>query len=293
MAKIYKIGSQVGRINNKLIYRPSCFVRVRTNANNTPPIGNYDYYIQRDTRIFDVYKESSDWTNLFWNNFHDNPTVVEVIDWNLVGVTDMTCAFLDCHSLTAVPWTDTSTVTNMHAMFENCASLTSVPLFDTSHVTSLAQFLMNTGVTDVPLFDTRSCLYFTQMFEGTNIVRCPVFDMSSALSTNAMFEYCHNLEEIPEFIMPNVTNSEFMFQQCYALTDIPDLKLPSVGYCTCMFRSCRNIKTGITRMYNNLLAANPAYHEGTFRNCGVDTEEGTAELALVPDDWKGPYYEAT
>jgi hypothetical protein len=152
---------------------------------------------------------------------------------------------------------------------------------------------MNTGVTDVPLFDTRSCLYFTQMFEGTNIVRCPAFDMSAAVSTNAMFEYCHNLEEIPEFIMPNVTNSEYMFQQCYGLADIPDLKLPSVDYCTCMFRSCRNIKTGILRMYNNLKDHATYYHEGTFRNCGVDTMEGAAELALVSDDWKGPYHEPT
>lgn len=292
MAKIYKIGSQVGRINNKLIYRPSCFIRVRTNADNTPPIGNYDYYVQRDTRIFDIYKESDDWTDILRNGYTNNPTVVEVIDWNLVGVTNMTCAFLYCNNLISVPWTDTSTVTNMHAMFDRCSSLTSVPLFDTSHVTSLGQFLMNTSVTEVPLFDTRSCTGFTQMFEGTPIIRCPAFDMSSATTTNAMFDYCHDLVEIPDFDLTNITNSEFMFQECYSLTDIPDLKLPNVNYCTCMFRSCRNIKTGILRMFNNLGHAT-TYHEGTFRNCGVDTVEGSAELALVPDDWKGPYYEPT
>lgn len=288
MAKIYKIGSQVGRINNKLIYRPSCFIRVRTNADNTPPIGYYDYYIQRDTRIFDVYRQSDDFSYIFWNDYKRNPTVVEVIDWNLVGVTDMTAALINCNNLIAVPWTDTSTVTNMHAMFEGCSSLTSVPLFDTSHVTSLGQFLMNTSVTEVPLFDTRSCTGFTQMFEGTPIIRCPAFDMSSATTTNAMFDYCHDLVEIPDFDLTNITNSEFMFQECYSLTDIPDLKLPNVNYCTCMFRSCRNIKTGILRMFNNLRHAT-TYHAGTFNNCGVDTVEGAAELALVPDAWKNEY----
>jgi hypothetical protein len=54
-----------------------------------------------------------------------------------------------------------------------------------------------------------------------------------------------------------------------------------------MFEGCRQVVSGISAAYNVLLAANPQYHNRTFTNCGVDTQQGRAELLTVPVSWGG------
>lgn len=47
------------------------------------------------------------------------------------------------------------------------------------------------------------------------------------------------------------------------------------------------IDDGITEMYNYLSARTTlTSHPQTFRNCGSNTQTGSAELAQIPSDWK-------
>lgn len=286
MSKIYQINNKLLKVDNVPVIRPTHFIRVRTNADNTPPIGSYDYAIQRDTRIYDVYKESDDWSYLFYNDHKNNPTVVEVIYWDISGVTSLDTAFCDCVDLTSVAYTDLSTVTNLHATFCRCGSLTSIPFFNTKNVTNMAYFLDATALTEIPFFDTHNVVYMNNAFSGTRITSAHEYDLSSATTVQGLFHSCSNLIDVPDYDIPLATNSEYMFWGCTSLTDIPDLNIPNVLYCTRMFIYCYNVETGMLRIYNKLKNTAGYYHSECFRDCGINTTAGSAELAQIPDDWK-------
>lgn len=286
MAKIYQINNKLLKVNNVPVIRPTHFIRVRTNADNTPPIGYYDYAIQRDTRIFDVYRESDDWSYLFWNDHKYNYTVVEVIYWDISGVTSLDTAFWNCVNLTDVAYTDTSSVTNFHAAFGRCGSLTSIPFFNTKNATNLSYFLDGTGLNEIPFFDTHNVMYMNNAFSGTRITSAHEYDLSSATSVQSLFHSCPNLVDVPDYDIPLATNTEYMFWGCTSLKDIPDLNIPRVYYCTRMFIDCNNVETGMLRIYNKLKTTAGSYHSECFRNCGINTTAGSAELAQIPDDWK-------
>ena len=217
--------------------------------------------VSSSPNIWDLTYENTDWNALLWQHGR----LLEVIEANSTGVTNMTNLFYDCFSLTSVPLFDTSSVTSMSYMFRYCYFLTSVPHFDTSSVTSmLGTFESCQTLTTVPLFDTSSVTSMSRTFATcSRLTSVPLFDTSSVTSMSEMFFDCSNLTSIPLFDTSSVTD---MFG---------------------MFYRCSNVENGALALYQQ--ASSQAIvpdHSRTFYNCGANTVTGSAELAQIPDDWK-------
>jgi hypothetical protein len=80
-----------------------------------------------------------------------------------------------------------------------------------------------------------------------------------------------------------------MFAGCTGLTKINNINLPNVINCEMMFRDCVNVETGALKLYQQLSTqANPPTTYGDcFRNCGINTRTGLAELQQIPQSWGG------
>jgi hypothetical protein len=56
-----------------------------------------------------------------------------------------------------------------------------------------------------------------------------------------------------------------------------------------MFAFCHNVETGALSLYQQMSTQTnpPNNHEGTFVECGSNTQTGSAELAQIPTSWGG------
>ena len=115
---------------------PPYTIRVKFQSGTYPNIGSGATKTRVDAtnNIWDIYKQSSDWSNLFQAS---NNNLLEVIGANTTNVTNMKSMFTYCNRLTNVALFDTSNVTNMVGMFDSCDQLTLIPLFNTSKVTNM------------------------------------------------------------------------------------------------------------------------------------------------------------
>lgn len=117
-------------------------------------------------------------------------------------------------------------------------------------------------------------------------------DVLGANTTNVtgmawMFYNCEWLNKTELFDSSNATTMESMFEGCTSLSAIPLIPTNSVTNVSNMFKNCVAVETGISAMYSQLSAnASITSHSECFNNCGVNTVQGAAELALIPDDWK-------
>ena len=144
-------------------------------------------------------------------------------------VTDMSCMFCDCSSLTTLDLSnfDTSEVTNMHSMFCRCSSLTTLDVsnFDTSKVTDMsAMFCDCSSLTtlDVSNFDTSKVTNMSTMFSGCSsltILDLSNFNTSEFTNMKSMFSRCSSLATLyisSNFNILNVKYKENIFYRCYA-----------------------------------------------------------------------------
>ena len=156
-------------------------------------------------------------------------------------------------------------ITNMYSLCNECSSLINVALFDTSDV-----------------------LYFNQMLRGTAITSVPLFNTSNAKQMNYMFSLCYNLISVPVFDTSNVVNTQGMFIHCTSLTEVPYFNMTKVTTMPYMFESCVNVEGGALALYQQ--ASNKAilvtHAADAFKDCGINTTTGAAELAQIPDYWK-------
>ena len=246
---------------------PPNTIRVRTSDGNPPNRGSQTSYdtatlVAGTTDVYDVYKNPNYFG--FRTILGDCSNLVEILGGNTTNVTNMEAAFAKCPNLVSVSIFDTSNVTNMSEMFSQSTSLTNVPLFNTNNATNMAgMFSYCTSLTNVPLFNT-----------------------SKVTDMGRMFASCTSLTSVPSFDTIKVKTTYQMFYDCGSLTTIPFLELGFEVNITQMFDACRNIESGILDYYNYIRFLLPKTHWATFRNCGIDTQTGAAELAQIPDDWK-------
>lgn len=203
-----------------------------------------------------------------WNSLLQNHTaLIEVLDANTTGITEMTNMFYGCTSLTAAPLFDTSSVITMSGMFSGCERLTTIPQFDTSSVTSMANMLKGCySLTSVPLLNTANVRNMTDTF----------------------YE-CRSLTNIPLFDTSRVTSMSYTFYGCTDLAAIPLLDTSSVSDLGFAFCECVNVQSGALALYNqaSTQATPPSYYAGAFSLCGSQTVTGAAELAQIPASWGG------
>ena len=126
--------------------------------------------------------------------------------FNTSSVTDMSCMFLGCSSLTSLDLStfNTSNVTDMSCMFGQCHKLSSLDLstFNTSNATDMnGMFYECKSLTslDISTFNTSNALYMNHMFYGCsslNSLDLSTFNTSSVTNVNGMFDGCSKLKEV-------------------------------------------------------------------------------------------------
>lgn len=196
---IYTTNNKIWKLDNKWVNKPDPVdpynplglpdntIRVKFTSGYTPAMGDTQTLVDSTNNVWDIYKQSNNWYNLF-ANYSD---LLEVLGANTTNVTRMGSVFRKCSSLTNVALFDTSNVTDMSIMFMDCTSLTSVPLFDTSKVTNMEEMFGHSKLTSIPLFDTSSVINMAYMFNMCNkLTSIPLFDTSKVTSMSNMFYGC-------------------------------------------------------------------------------------------------------
>ena len=142
---------------------PPFTIRCKFSSGYTPTMGDSQTLVDAGENIWDIYKNSTDWTSLFNNN----------------------------SNLSEIFGANTSEVTNMTRMFYGCGNLTSITLFDTHNVYSFA-FMFNSiadlnspKITNIPLFDTSSANDVSTMFGGCKVVQSGALALYQQMSTQA------------------------------------------------------------------------------------------------------------
>lgn len=115
-----------------------------------------------------------------------------------------------------------------------------------------------------------------------NIVSVRVMDTSTITDFQWAFGGCTNLYEIAG--LPIQGNAFQMFASCTSLIRLPRFETDIHVNVHGMFEGCRNVESGILDCYTSLIVS--TQHWACFRDCGVDTPTGAAELAQIPSDWK-------
>lgn len=245
-------------------------------------------HLSTDPNIWVLTYKATNWSSLL-RAIDQKATLLAVLEANTTGVMNMTemfngCEWLSylcpldtskvwgmskmftsCHNLRTVPHLDTSRCTNMSLMFNDCIGLTEVPLLDTSKCTNMSgMFAWCTKLQSVPLLDTSKCTNMSQMFNMSGLVTSPVFDTSKCTDMSQMYRKCFHLTEVPLLDTSVCANMDEMFLDCYKVE----------GGALALYQQARYQTTP------------PSSHDGTFWNCGVDTETGYAEYVQIPNSWK-------
>lgn len=90
--------------------------------------------------------------------------------------------------------------------------------------------------------------------------------------------------------MDNIETMDRSFMNCTALTQIPS-SIPFGGYVANvaqMFAGCTEVTSGALALYNQLKDVTTiTNHADTFKDCGLNTVTGLAELQQIPLSWGG------
>lgn len=182
---------------------------------------------------------------------------------NLVNVTNFKLAFAGCHNLEELILLNTSRITSFESSFSCCAKLP-VEFFeglDTSanktFYQTLSWFLGRSG-SGITYFTMRETMY--------NITKIP-FTMTNIVTTiQGLYTGC-DLKNIDYTKFENINSS---------------LNVSS------LFSQNRNVENGMLETYDLFVSKNIThYNTTTFGECGINTEQGRADRALIPQSWGG------
>lgn len=121
----------------------------------------------------------------------------------------------------------------------------------------------SSGITSVAILDTREVLHFSEAFTR-----------------------CTSLQFVADGI-PISGDCFQMFYGCFSLRRVPLLQQAGAVNLSEMFENCYNVEGGILDFYDRFrYITEQGAHWACFRNCGINTTTGAAELAQIPDTWK-------
>lgn len=296
MQKIFTINGLAATLNNgaKIVGPnfPSKFLKLRYTNGIDPRtasmvVGSFIQLSSSPNIWIWIYNNTS-WYNAF-NTKNYSSELLEVIDGNATGVTDMSCMFITCSSLTTISISNTSSCTNMSSMFNGCNSLSSISL-DTSSCTNMGFMFFNcSALTTVPLLNTTNVTNMYCMFENcTSLTSVPLFNTSLCEDMGSMFYGCSALTSVPVFDTSLCEDMSSMFINCSSLTIVPLLNTSSCTNMNYMFAYCYKVKSGALALYQQASTQTtpPTNHSQAFIFCGRDTTTGAAELAQIPYGWK-------
>lgn len=260
---------------------PANTIRVRYSNGKVPSSTNPNITITRNYPYneYDITYNNNNWQGLFSNN--------NMIATATKGyITDVLGA--NTTNVTAFGGDDAQ---GNKGCFESCTALSSVQIFDTSNAVDFGRmFTICSKLNNVPLFDMSNASSTRYMFYNcTSMSSAPEFDISNVENLHGMFEQT-KLTAIPEYDLSNAKNISYICRMCYSLKDVPLFKnTNSLVSSYDAFGSCSAVSGGISALYTQLAACQSLVngnHNGTFKNCGTGTNQGAAELANIPSDWK-------
>lgn len=96
------------------------------------------------------------------------------------------------------------------------------------------------------------------------------------------------LSSVALFDTSNVTSMRNMFYNCTSLTSIPLFNTSKVKNVDYLFNGCKNVEFGALALYQQMSSQStpPSAHTWTFKDCGINTQTGSAELEQIPYGWK-------
>lgn len=211
-----------------------------------------------------------------------------------IGTPDVRSMFEHCSSLTTVGNITLDHVTSLEEMFSACSSLTSIGTIYAPEAGYLRYTFHNcSSLANWPSITiSPNASNFNMTFAScSSLTTCPISAsfLGNAIDCASMFYNCSSLATFPVFDMIHVTSMNSMFSSCQSLTgSIPAYDMRNVDNCTSAFYECKNISGGILDTYNRFMsyAIQPSSHASCFKNCGSNSQTGSAELAQIPSDWK-------
>ena len=206
-------------------------------------------------------------------NSYKSCVSLEECDINLSNIQNTQSMFDNCISLKKVNLHSTSNATNMKQMFEACCSLEEIEGLDISSANDLSfMFYMRTG-------DTQNKHYTrndgSKLYLYGDILKLSYLDF---LDNNFSYVITQTYR---------AQNISAMYVNCLGIKKIPSLDITNVTNVTSLFYRCFNVESGMTQIYSKLSELGVSNHGSTFEECGINTEEGRAERALIPKSWGG------
>lgn len=262
--------------------------------------------------IYRMTCNDSCWDDIF-NGYQDNYFSI-INGGDLSGVTSINrmfknsslCAICGMNTFNVISMVDTfdgaspvygiitENVVNAHGMYKNTdyawdSMAVAIGAMNFNSVEDASEMFMNQepNVTNWSSADEMLSYEIIQKLYGVNLPN----------ATNAQYMFAYDDEHIPEpstysescthVTFGKVENIDGIFRNnahMNALLDIGDLS--HVTSADNAFNNCPLIHMGILDMYNSLNNGVISSHTNCFANCGSETEEGAAELAEIPSDWK-------
>jgi len=182
MDKLLKFNNKLIKLGNKIVCKkdvdplnplglPPNTIRVKLPTGVVPTAGDTQTLVDANENVWDIYKQSNDWSNLFNKQSTINHYVISVLGAN------------------------TENITNMYQMFKR-SNLNSTVLFNTSSVTNMGRMFELTYIMECPLYDTSNVSGFGAMFENCiSLKKIPQLNVSKATDLNLMFNGCSYVEE--------------------------------------------------------------------------------------------------
>ena len=255
-------------------------------------------------RTFDIVsmESATSYYRTFANCTSMTKAPMFIISRSATGLSGMQYMFYGCSSLVNVPLYDTSMVTDFRGMFGKCTSLEHVPELDTGSATLMSDMFQGcSSLVDVPEFDTSNVGNMQSMFSNCRSLEyVPLFDTANVKVMTNMFAYCESIESVPLFNTASVENFTGMLFECSSLKHIPLFDTSSCGAtgygytnCTAMCSGCVSVESGALDLYNQWITQSEGHpypstqYQNTFKNCGINTVTGLAELQQIPTSWGG------
>lgn len=250
--------------------------------------------------VFDAsFANARPTTCRFWFFHCEELEAIEGIEnLNTQNVTDMSCMFFGCTSLTSLDLSkfDTQNVTDMNRMFFYCENLTTLDLsnFNTRKVTDMFAMFYNcwrlTSL-DLSKFNTQNVTDMSKMFyscEKLTSLDLSKFNTQNVTKMEGMFQYCKgfNTLDLSSFNTQNVTNMSDLFYDCVGLRtlNLSSFNTQNVTNMFGMFMYCWNLTTldlsnfntqnvtDMSKMFNECVALTTIYASDMFVTRAV--EEG-------------------
>ena len=215
--------------------------------------------------------------------------------------------FFDClnlTSITGIEYLNTSEVTNMSCMFTKCNSLTSLDVssFDTRKVTSMADMFCKctnlTTITGIEYLNTSEVTSMEDMFwgcSGLTSLDLSHFDTRKVTLMNYMFLGCSGLTslDLSSFNTLQTGDMPYMFYNCSNLTSLilgRDFRVYNNTQIDKMFYGCGKLATGTLKIRGAAPAIDQDIFENVFTDGSLITDVDLDDALAGPDGkytWKG------